>query len=42
MVKTNSVGRTAMSETTKALQTGAATGGVRMLLRLEGLTLLPG
>ena len=31
-----------MSETTKALQTGAATGGVRMLLRLEGLTLFAG
>ena len=31
-----------MSETTKALQTGAATGGVRRLLRLEGLTLFAG
>src|SRR5499433_2877236 len=35
-------GKTAMSETTTPSQTGAATGGVRILLRLEGVVLFAG
>src|SRR6266571_3861609 len=38
----NSMGRQAMTETTTATIDGAATGGVRTLLRLEGLTLFIG
>src|SRR5947208_16846332 len=37
-----SMGRQAMSETTTPPQTGAATGGVRILLRLEGVVLFAG
>jgi hypothetical protein len=37
-----STGRTAMSEITESPQTGAATGGVRTLLRLEGVVLFAG
>src|SRR5690349_2816078 len=35
-------GRPAMSETSPSLEAGAATGGVRILLRLEGVVLFAG
>src|SRR5215475_1669201 len=37
-----STGRTAMSETSTTSESGAATGGVRTLLRLEGVVLFAG
>jgi len=36
------MGRQAMPETSEPLQTGAVTGGVRLLLRLEGVVLFAG